>query len=54
MEQIALGSDGLRVSAQGLGCMGMTAFYCDDPVAAEPEVRFLSTMLDLTYGCPLI
>ena len=27
MESIALGTQGLRVSRQGLGCMGMSDFY---------------------------
>jgi aryl-alcohol dehydrogenase-like predicted oxidoreductase len=36
LEQRPLGSAGLVVSAQGLGCMGMTAFYHDsDPTLLE-------------------
>jgi hypothetical protein len=27
VKRIKLGSQGLEVSAQGLGCMGMSAFY---------------------------
>ena len=27
MEQRKLGSQGLKVSVEGLGCMGMSAFY---------------------------
>eukprot|EP00298_Acanthocystis_sp_HF-20_P009441 c18302_g2_i1.p1 GENE.c18302_g2_i1~~c18302_g2_i1.p1 ORF type:complete len:329 (+),score=151.86 c18302_g2_i1:3-989(+) len=32
-----LGSQGLKVSAQGLGCMGMTVFYGNDPIANEEK-----------------
>ncbi|MFL6129004.1 MAG: aldo/keto reductase [Mycobacteriales bacterium] len=40
-----LGSQGLRVSAQGLGCMGMSAFYGSDE---EPEsVATLERALEL-------
>lgn len=37
LPQRPLGSQGLVVSCQGLGCMGMTAFYGNDPVETEPQ-----------------
>lgn len=37
MPKRPLGSQGLVVSAQGLGTMGMTAFYSDNPAAHEDE-----------------
>jgi aryl-alcohol dehydrogenase-like predicted oxidoreductase len=37
MEQRPVGSQGMVASAQGLGCMGMTAFYVADPSAHEAE-----------------
>ncbi|KAJ0988965.1 hypothetical protein J5N97_007321 [Dioscorea zingiberensis] len=56
--RIKLGSQGLEVSAQGLGCMGMSAFY--GPAKPEPEmialirhaVRSGVTLLDTSdvYG----
>ncbi|XP_044481686.1 probable aldo-keto reductase 5 isoform X2 [Mangifera indica] len=36
VKRIKLGSQGLEVSAQGLGCMGMSAFY--GPPKPEPEM----------------
>ncbi|XP_044502077.1 probable aldo-keto reductase 2 [Mangifera indica] len=36
VKRIKLGSQGLEVSAQGLGCMGMSAFY--GPAKPEPEM----------------
>lgn len=47
--QRRIGSQGLVVSAQGLGCMGMTAFYGDfDPIETEAEsLRTISKALEL-------
>ncbi|KAJ0080284.1 hypothetical protein Patl1_24181 [Pistacia atlantica] len=36
VKRIKLGSQGLEISVQGLGCMGMSAFY--GPPKPEPEM----------------
>jgi aryl-alcohol dehydrogenase-like predicted oxidoreductase len=38
MKQIVLGSQGLRVPAIGLGCMGMSDFYGDSSEAQNLAV----------------
>ncbi|KAH9165594.1 hypothetical protein AeNC1_018479, partial [Aphanomyces euteiches] len=47
--QRPLGSQGLVCSAQGLGCMGMTAFYGNFDRAAQEEesLRTISKALEL-------
>jgi aryl-alcohol dehydrogenase-like predicted oxidoreductase len=45
MDTRALGTQGLRVSATGLGCMGMSAFYGDRD--DEESVRTIHRALDL-------
>jgi aryl-alcohol dehydrogenase-like predicted oxidoreductase len=45
MDARALGTQGLRVSAQGLGCMGMSAFYGDRD--DDESLRTLARALDL-------
>ena len=46
--QRPIGSQGLVVSAQGLGTMGMTAFYGTDPAAHEEEsLRTIDRALEL-------
>ncbi|MEO6487322.1 MAG: aldo/keto reductase, partial [Thermoanaerobaculia bacterium] len=45
MNQVLLGNQGLRVSAMGLGCMGMSEFYGS---ADEPEaIRTIHRAIDL-------
>ncbi len=45
MEQRSLGTQGLRVSAQGLGCMGMSEFY--GPPAEEAGIATIHRALEL-------
>eukprot|EP00598_Pedospumella_elongata_P005066 CAMPEP_0184970100 /NCGR_PEP_ID=MMETSP1098-20130426/2670_1 /TAXON_ID=89044 /ORGANISM="Spumella elongata, Strain CCAP 955/1" /LENGTH=56 /DNA_ID=CAMNT_0027491979 /DNA_START=22 /DNA_END=189 /DNA_ORIENTATION=+ len=47
--QRALGSQGLVASAQGLGCMGMTAFYgnFDRDTQEEESLKTIAKALDL-------
>ncbi len=45
MEQRNLGSQGLRVSAIGLGCMGMSEFY--GPSDSSESIRVINRALDL-------
>ncbi len=45
MEARSLGSQGLRVSAQGLGCMGMSEFY--GPPAEEDGIATIHRALEL-------
>ncbi len=45
MEQRSLGGQGLRVSAQGLGCMGMSEFY--GPPAEEAGIATIHRALEL-------
>jgi aryl-alcohol dehydrogenase-like predicted oxidoreductase len=45
MESIALGTQGLRVSRQGLGCMGMSDFY--GPVDDDESVATIHRALEL-------
>ena len=46
----ALGSQGLQVSAQGLGCMGMTAFYTGFVVAEREEKSLKAIARALELG----
>ena len=45
MEQRSLGTQGLRVSAQGLGCMGMSEFY--GPPAEEAGIATIHRAIEL-------
>eukprot|EP01004_Peranema_trichophorum_P006117 NODE_4952_length_1090_cov_67.874871_g4303_i1.p1 GENE.NODE_4952_length_1090_cov_67.874871_g4303_i1~~NODE_4952_length_1090_cov_67.874871_g4303_i1.p1 ORF type:complete len:324 (+),score=54.42 NODE_4952_length_1090_cov_67.874871_g4303_i1:54-1025(+) len=48
MEKRPIGNQGLAVSMQGLGTMGMTAFYNTDPSATDEEsLRTISKALEL-------
>ena len=42
-----LGSQGLMASAQGLGTMGMTAFYSSDEVSEEEKINTIGRALEL-------
>lgn len=42
-----LGSQGLMASAQGLGTMGMTAFYSSDDVSEEEKINTIGRALEL-------
>jgi aryl-alcohol dehydrogenase-like predicted oxidoreductase len=44
--RIKLGSQGLKVSARGLGCMGMSAFY-DPP---KPEQDMIALILNAVHS----
>ncbi|KAF3780552.1 hypothetical protein EJ110_NYTH38986 [Nymphaea thermarum] len=45
VEKIELGSSGLVVSQQGLGCMGMSAFY-GPPKPEEDMIRLIRHAID--------
>ena len=45
MEQRTLGTEGLQVSQQGLGCMGMSAWY--GPTDAEESIATIHRALEL-------
>jgi aryl-alcohol dehydrogenase-like predicted oxidoreductase len=47
VEQRKLGSQGLVASAQGLGTMGMTAFYSSDEVTEEEKINTIGRALEL-------
>jgi aryl-alcohol dehydrogenase-like predicted oxidoreductase len=47
VEQRKLGSQGLVASAQGLGTMGMTAFYQNDDVTEEEKISAIGKALEL-------
>ncbi len=44
--RVQLGSQGLEVSAQGLGCMGMSAFY-NPPKAEEDMIHVIRHAVEL-------
>ncbi len=45
MKQVALGKTGLRVSAMGLGCMGMSDFY--GPADEKDSIQVIQKSIDL-------
>src|SRR5450432_2850 len=47
MNERVLGKDGLRVSAIGLGCMGMSEFYDPKLQNDEESIRVIHRYLDL-------
>lgn len=47
VEQRKLGNQGLVVSVQGLGTMGMTAFYDNDGVSEEDKIATIGKALEL-------
>src|SRR5271155_5887626 len=46
MNERVLGRDGLRVSAIGLGCMGMSEFYDPKQMNDEESIRVIHRYLD--------
>mmetsp|Transcript_10377 Transcript_10377/g.33562 ORF Transcript_10377/g.33562 Transcript_10377/m.33562 type:complete len:304 (+) Transcript_10377:81-992(+) len=46
------GSQGLMMPPQGLGCMGMTAFYVDDPAAFEEQSKAVIKAAPDVIGTP--
>src|SRR5437899_868630 len=46
MQERPLGSSGLRVSALGLGCMGMSEFYDPKGMNDEESIRVIHRFLD--------
>jgi aryl-alcohol dehydrogenase-like predicted oxidoreductase len=46
MQERVLGSSGLRVSAIGLGCMGMSEFYDPQAMSDEESIRVIHRYLD--------
>ena len=54
MQTRRLGSDGLEVSALGLGCMGMSEFYgpADDAQSIAVIQRALDLGVDVVGGIP--
>ena len=49
MKQVKLGSQGLVVSAEGLGCMGMSAFYGPSDEAENLATLARAIELGITF-----
>jgi hypothetical protein len=49
---VPLGSQGLRVSRQGLGCMGMSAFYGSDDEKQSIATLERAIELGVTFWTP--